>query len=61
VTYHLGGLGLILEQFVVDKVALGQVYLTENFGIPRLITIPPMLHVHLSLFLGMDNSQSRPQ
>ena len=57
VTFHLGGLGLISEQFVVYKVILGQVFLTENFGFPRLITIPPMLHVHSSFFFGMDNSQ----
>jgi hypothetical protein len=35
-----------------------QVFLTENFGFPKPITIPPVLHVHSSLFLGMDNSQS---
>jgi len=43
---------------VVDKVALGQVFLSENFGFTKPINIPPMLHVHSSLFLGMENSQS---
>jgi hypothetical protein len=33
------------------------VFLTESFGFTRPITIPPIMHVHSSLFIEMNNSQ----
>jgi hypothetical protein len=61
VTSHLGGSGLIPEQFMVDKVALGQGYLTGNFGIPKSVTILSIVHVDSSLFLRKDITQQRPK
>lgn len=55
-TSHLRGSALIPEQFMVDKVALGQGYLTENFGVPKSV-----VHIDSSLFLRKDSTQQRPQ
>ena len=44
--------------FVVKKVAQGQIFSRENFGL-SLPIVPPMLHAHLHLYTTLDQKDKR--
>ena len=58
---HHGGSGsmpdLVHAGFVMEKMALWQLFVSEYFGVPPVIIIPPMLHNHLFFTADMWSQQ----